>query len=475
GVCEDRKGLSQVLVLTKFQKEKEMRKTKIAVLFSVMMIITMLISACGPATTPTETKTEADTQVTKETTAPEEEETEAPTAIEEPAKQVTISFWHAYNADVEAKFLDEVLIPQFEADHPSIKVQSLLVPYDQFRRKLLIALSGGSAPDVARVDIIWTPELADQGALAKLDEVMSDFSELEDAVLPGPLSTNYYKGHYYGLPLDTNTRVLAYNKDMFAAAGIENPPATIDEFLADCEKIKALGEGKYCFADGGTYAWAVNPWIWSMGGDVTDPEVTKATGYFNGEKTANAYKLLKDMLDNGYLHPGITGGGLDTWGSFAQDQVAMILEGPWFPSLFGSQFPDKQYGLALMPAGDGGSISVVGGEDIVMFEQSENKEAAAEFIRYMLSEKVQLQWAEKGQMPVIKSAADSDVIKNHPYFGIFLQQLETAKARSPHPAWSQMEEVMTNAGAAILTGTTDVQAALDEAATKMDELMASYQ
>ena len=155
-----------------------MRKTKIAVLFSVMMIITMLISACGPATTPTETKTEADTQVTKETTAPEEEETEAPTAIEEPAKQVTISFWHAYNADVEAKFLDEVLIPQFEADHPSIKVQSLLVPYDQFRRKLLIALSGGSAPDVARVDIIWTPELADQGALAKPDEVMSDFSEL---------------------------------------------------------------------------------------------------------------------------------------------------------------------------------------------------------------------------------------------------------------------------------------------------------
>ena len=51
-----------------------MRKTKIAVLFSVMMIITMLLSACGPATTPTETKTEADTQVTKETTAPEETE-----------------------------------------------------------------------------------------------------------------------------------------------------------------------------------------------------------------------------------------------------------------------------------------------------------------------------------------------------------------------------------------------------------------
>ena len=34
-----------------------------------------------------------------------------------------------------------------------------------------------------------------------------------------------------------------------------------------------------------------------------------------------------------------------------------------------------------MPAGDGGSISVIGGENIVMFENSENKEAAMEFLR----------------------------------------------------------------------------------------------
>jgi multiple sugar transport system substrate-binding protein len=80
------------------------------------------------------------------------------------------------------------------------------------------------------------------------------------------------------------------------------------------------------------------------GGDVTDPEVTKATGYFNGEKTANAYKLLKDMLDKWLLTSWDYWGWIRYLGSFAQDQVAMILEGPWFPSLFGSQFPDKQYG-----------------------------------------------------------------------------------------------------------------------------------
>jgi multiple sugar transport system substrate-binding protein len=449
-----------------------MLKRKLSVLFTALIAGAMLLSACATAATPAAT----DTPATGAAPTPSAPAAAGSTSTPQQAsKPVTITFWHAYNADVEAKFLDEVLIPQFEAEHPNIKIQSLLVPYDQFRRKLLIALSGGSAPDLARIDIIWTPELADQGALAKLDQVMPDFSTLKDAVLAGPLSTNYYRGSYYGLPLDTNTRVLVYNKDMFAAAGIQNPPATIDEFLTDCGKIKALGSDKYCFADGGTYGWAVGPWIWSMGGAITDPEVTKTTGYFNGPKTAAAYKFLKDMLDKGYLHPGITGSQVDVWGSFDKDQVAMILEGPWFPSLFGKQFPDKQYGLAPMPAGEGGSVSVVGGENIVMFQQSQNKEAAAEFMRFMLSEKVQLQWADKGQMPVIKSAANSDTIKNHPYFGIFFQQLQNAQARPPHPAWSQMEETVTNTGTAILTGKTDVQAGLDDAAKKMDAVMAPYQ
>ncbi len=445
-----------------------MNVRRISMMLSLFMLLALVLSACAPSSSTTPAPTGV-----VETVVVEKEKVVTPTAA--PEGPVTISFWHAYNADVEAKFLEQTIIPAFEAQHPNIKVQAVLVPYDQFRRKLLIALSGGTAPDVARVDIIWVPELADQGALAKLDETMTDFEALKDQMLPGPLSTNFFQGHYYGLPLDTNTRVLVYNKAMFAAAGIEKAPTTIDEFLAVCEKIKQLGEGKYCFADGGTYAWAVNPWIWSFGGDITDPQITKASGYVNSPETAAAYQFLKDGVDKGYIHPGIKGGGVDAWGGFAKDEIAMLLEGPWFPPLFGSQFPDKDYGLALMPAGKGGSISVVGGEDIVIFQQSQHKEAAAEFVRFMLSEETQLKWVETGQMPVLKSAGDSEVIKNHPFFGVFLEQLKTAKARTPHPAWARMEEKLTNTGQAILAGEGTVQENLDRLATDLDALLASSQ
>lgn len=436
------------------------KNSKFVAVLGILVILGMALASCAPAATPTAEKIIVENTVQVEVT---------PTP--QPEGPVTITFWHGYNADVEAKYLDEVLIPEFEAANPNINVEAVLVPYDQFRRKLLIALSGGTAPDLARVDIIWVPELADQGALANLDETWPDFAAYSEQFLPGPLSTNLYNGAHYGLPLDTNTRVLVYNKDMFAAAGITEAPKTMDDFTAACEKIKTLGDDKYCFADGGTYAWAVNPWIWSFGGDVTDPEITTATGYYNGGDTAAAYQFLKDGVDKGYIHPGILGGGVDAWGSFAQDQVAMVLEGPWFPPLFGSQFPDKDYGMALLPAGPGGSVSVVGGEDIVLFQQSENKDAAMTFMKYMLSEETQLKLVSVGQMPVLKSAVDSDTIKNHEFFGIFLEQLETAKARTPHPQWSKIEEIMTNTGSAILNGDVEVQTGLDQAASEIDPLL----
>ncbi|HEX7975769.1 MAG TPA: extracellular solute-binding protein [Anaerolineales bacterium] len=454
------------------------RKTVFA-LVSALVALAIVLAACAPAAAPTTGAPAAavtvqsvkETVQVKETVIVEKEKLVTPTPA--PAGPVTITFWHGYNADVETPFVEKTIIPAFEAAHPNIKVQSVQVPYDQFRRKLLTAIAGGTAPDLIRADIIWVPEFADMGALAPLDQVMKDFNTLKDSVFPGPLSTNFLNDHYYGLPLDTNTRVLVYNKDMFAAAKIDKAPATIDEFLADCEKIKALGPKKYCFADGGTYAWAVNPWIWSFGGDLTDPGISKATGFLNGADSVAAFQFLKDALDKGYIHPGIKGGGLDTWGSFGKDEVAMILEGPWFPPSFTKQFPNKQYGLALMPAGKGGSTSVVGGEDIVMFQQSQNKEAAAEFIRFMLSMDTQTQMASVGQMPVLKAASEGDNLKKLPdYFGIFLEQLKTAKARTPNPAWSKMEEVLTNAGAAILAGKVDVQKSLDDAAAKIDPLIA---
>jgi len=440
-------------------------RSKSLTVFSLLITLILLLAACGTAATPV---------AVPQTVVVTQEVQQVVTATPAPAGPVTLTFWNAYSATAEEPYVEKTLIPAFEASHPNITVQAVNIPYDQFHQKLLTAIAGGTAPDVARLDIIWQPEFANLGALVPLDQTMSDFSTYQNAVFPGPLATTFYQGHYYGLPLDTNTRVLIYNKTVLQQAGIANPPATTDEFLADCAKIKALGPNHYCFADGGMYGWATGPWVWSFGGDFASPDLSKATGFINGPDTVAAYTFLKNALDAGYIHPGIKGGGVDTNAGLANGSIAMDLDGPWFFASFPTQFPNVQIGSALMPAGKAGSISVVGGEDIAEFQESKNQAAATEFIRFMLSPEAQFGMASVGQMPVLQSSLDSANLSKMPtYFGIFFQQLKTAKARTPTPLYNRIETIFSNDGTAILAGKMTVQAGLDDAASKIDPLLAN--
>lgn len=386
------------------------------------------------------------------------------------ATPVTISFWHGYNP-VETKAFDEKIRPAFEQAHANVKIQAQAVPYDDFHKKLLTAIAGGNAPDTIRADIVWVPEFADMGALAQLDSLMEDFASLKNQVYDGPLSTNFWRGHYYGLPLDTNCRALLWNKELYDRASVAGPPKTIDDFKAACEKIKSLGKDIYGYGDGGVYAWAVCPWIWSFGGNLTDPDLTKATGFLNSPETMAAYSFMVDQVKRGIWHPGILGGGFDSGKLYATDHLANALDGPWAPPILKQSYPNKPIHWGLMPAGKGGGISVIGGEDIVLFQQSKSKAEAAEFIRFMLRRETQQTMADVGQMPVLKEFTGSDYMKNHPYFGIFAEQMNSARARPPHPKWPQVEDVLTTTGQLIVRGEKPVGPALDEAAKKIDALL----
>jgi multiple sugar transport system substrate-binding protein len=378
---------------------------------------------------------------------------------------VTIKFWHTYNeVSPENQTLTDTLIPMFEAAHPNIKVESVPYPYDGFRQALLTAAAGGEGADVVRLDIIWSPEFAAQGILMNLSEKMSDFQQYADAVFPGPLSTNAYDGAYYGLPLDTNTRVLVYNP-----AVMPEPPKTIDELAAMCAD---LPEGSFLFSDGGTYGWAILPWIWSFGGDVTDPEIAMATGYVNGEKTVAAVQFIADMVKDGCFSDGFIGSGLDTWGGYFGGTIYSMLEGPWFYPTQESQYPDFKVGAALMPAGEGGPVSVVGGENIVVSASSAHPDEAMEFVRFTQSEEYQLEMSKVGQLTVLSSLLKNEYFVNHPYYGIFLEQLQTAKARTPHPAYTQIETVLGDAAQLVLRGEMSAQEAMDAAAEEIDALLA---
>ncbi|OJV80973.1 MAG: hypothetical protein BGO37_15785 [Cellulomonas sp. 73-92] len=385
----------------------------------------------------------------------------------------TVTFWHAYSADSpEVKTLETVLIPKFEQAHPKVKVDAVAVPYDQLHQKLVTAVAGDTLPDLVRSDIMWVPELANLGVLVPLDQQLPDFSTFAGQVYPGALATNAYKGHYYGLPLDTNTRVLLYNKDALAKAGITQPPATFDELKADAPKLTAAGV--YAFADNSTSGWNVLPWIWSAGGAVTDDKVTKATGYLNSAKSVAGVQLLVDLYQQKAIPDIILGGtgGTATSDGLATGAYGTILDGPWMYPIFQSQYPDFKLQAAPMPSGPGGSVSVVGGESVVMTQSSKNKDAAAEFMRFLLSQDSQYEMAKVGQMSVLSALGDK-LVGINAYYAPFVKQLANAQPRTPTPAWPKIDDILKAQIQKALQG-EPVQQALDEAAAQIDPLLAQY-
>jgi len=380
-------------------------------------------------------------------------------------KQATITFWHTYNTDgPETKQLNDVVIPAFQKVCPNITVKAVVMPYDGLHDQLVTAVSGGGLPDVMRMDIIWTPEFAKIGALAEVDQ-LPGFDAIKSKVFPGPLATNIYQGKYYGVPLDTNTQVLIYNTDLVPTA-----PKTLDDVRKAAEALKGQKD-KWGLALGGDGPWNVFPWFWTAGGSVTNDDYTKATGYLDSDASVAALQWLVDMNKDGLLGPSSVGKKPDAWGGFKAGNCGMLSDGPWFFPIIGLGMGPNVVG-APMPTGPGGSISVVGGENFVIFKTSPNQDAAWAFAQYMLSDEAQEAMAKVGQMPVTQSASQSDAVTSVPYLAPYVTQLQTAKPRTVTPAWPKLDKILTDAFDAALRGTKSASQALHDAAAQIDPLLA---
>lgn len=439
-----------------------MKKHSLFVVLSVLLVLGVMLTACQKAATPEVVEAPTEAPV-----VPTEEPVE-PTAA--PVEPVTVRYWHTMS-DPEAAQLDTV-IAAFETANPGVKVESTRYAYGDFKTAILTAIAGGDAPDVIRLDIAWVSEFAAQGALMQLDGVLPDFDAIAAAVFPGPLSTNKWEGHYFGLPQNTNTQVLLYNKAMFDAAGIANPPATMEEFASVACQLSDPDNDIYGYAQGGTYFWAPAPVFYAMGGQIVDADISTATGYVNGAGSVAAFTMLKQLYDDGCLSPNLLGGGIATDAGHATGIYAMIIDGPWMVDIYKSNYPDFEVNFAPIPTGpDGTTSSVVGGEDVVILESSANKEAAMKWMTYLMSEETQIAMAKVGMMPTLSSLTGSEELPA--YFEIFMQQLETAQARVPSPVWSDMDSAINNAYQRILNGEQTVQEALDQAAEEINALIAN--
>ncbi len=377
-----------------------------------------------------------------------------------------VMFWHTYSEGEEALFLEEV-VPMFNEQYPDIEIESVRMPYDGLKQQIITAYTGNVAPDVMRMDIGWVAEFAKQGILEEVS-LFEEFAGLKDNFFAGSLSTNFYNGKYYGLPLNTNTKIAIYSKAVLAELGVTETPKTFDEMIALARLLKEKDD-RWGLTPQGFGPWGFLPYFWTLGGKITDDEYTVATGYLNSADSIAAVQELYDYYKEGLIGPAMFGEQPDAWGGMAGGNYLWIDDGPWYFSIIGQTAIDSTV-VSTIPAGKGGSVSVVGGEDLVMFNKTENKDASWTFMQFMMTDDVQKIMAKTGMIPVTKTAADS--LTDVPdYVATYIEQLKTAQPRTPSANWGSIEQVLSLAIESVFRDEKTPTEALNAAASEIDALL----
>ncbi len=455
-----------------YRKGGNTMKKYFQIFITLVLVGVMVLSGCGKSGNETNSVSEPEAEARgeeKDEVKVDSEKTQGDEVAEsepEEVEKVKITYWHNYGADKESPYFEDVILPMFHEKYPNIEVEVIGQGNDGYRESIVIAAGTGSTPDVARLDLTDVSGLANIGALLPLEE-MDGFDELANSVFAGPLATNLYKGHYYGLPLDTNCKAGVFNMNALNDIGLTEIPETMEALIeasrgADKPTINVSSAGE----------WDFIPYFWLFGGVMTDEGFTKASGYLDSQESINAMKELVKLHDEGILTIKEIDGTVDAWDGIKSGEYVTFFEGPWFFTFTGDW---KELGLkpALIPSYKGKTTSVVGGESIGIFSSTEHPKETFAFVEFLLSDQVQvLMGKEMGQMPVLKSAAANAEFNQDEVWSIYLEQLNTAQTRVPSPESPTIQEYLKDAFDGIMRGDIGVEDGLSEAAQLIDSVLA---
>lgn len=384
---------------------------------------------------------------------------------ETPKEKVKLTFWHNYGADKETPYFAETILPMFNEKYPDIEVEVVAQGSDQYQQLIVTSMGTNTTPDLARIDLTHLAGFAKQGALAALDQ-MEGFPQLKDSVFEGTLASNLYQGKYYGLPLGTNCKALVINLKNLQKLGFSSLPGTMEEYI---EASKKNSPGKYTMSVSSAGEWDILPYFWLFGGVLTDDRFTKASGYFDSQQSIDALNKIAEIHRDKVLTIKEIDGTPDAWDGIKTDEYVLFAEGPWFFA-FNSDWKDIGLSVATIPTYKGTSASITGGESVVMFNNTKNPKEAFEFLKFLLSEEVQvLMGVNMGQMPVLKVAAQSEQFKQNEVWSVYLKQLESAVTRIPSPQKSVIEQYIKDAFDPVLRGEISAAESLRKYAKLIDE------
>lgn len=382
-----------------------MKKRLIAGLLAGVMVLSL--TACGGASK--EAGTEAQESTASEETTEEETAGAEETVSTEPVElNVTTTF--AGEDGNAANF--KKAVSDWEAETGNTVVDTSATSDETFKTRVITDFETGSEPDVLFFfNGADANNFIEAGKVVSIDEIRAKYPEYADNMNDDLIAASLVDGKKYAVPVNGYWEAMFVNTEILEAAGVTMPGAdyTMEQFKADCEKIKAAGYTPIAAALGNIphYWWEFA--IFNNQSPETHVEVPTNVEDENGKAWVAGMNDIKELYELGYF-PDNTLSATDdeTFAMFTEGKAAFLIDGSWKvggivnacqsdpedPSTIDAVKLDK-FDVTYVPGnGDRKATDLIGGLSMGYYitkkawDDPAKRAAAVSFVEHMTSDEV---------------------------------------------------------------------------------------
>jgi multiple sugar transport system substrate-binding protein len=379
---------------------------------------------------------------------------------------VELEYWNPFTGP-DGPYMGQ-MTDAFNAENPNIQV--VMTSQAEYYTQLGTAAASNTLPDVAIIHADQVATQAFRNVIRPIDDLVSQIgvsgSDFPEAVW----QAGEVAGSRYTIPLDIHPGVLYYNADLLAQAGLSAPPTNDAEFQQAAQALTA-GENKGFLVTSGFFSQMIfMTLLHQYGGSEFNADGTEAT--FNSEAGVRALQWMVDAQQR-YGEPNLeTDAEIN---GFKTGTAGMMMNGIWqMTNVTGEAVEFAGMATAVPTFGDQPAVWA-GSHQLALPAQPEadpcRDAGAAIFIKYLLDNSVE--WSRAGQIPANTTVRESEAFLAIEPQASIAPSVENAFFPPSVPGITDATGPMTEAVSAVMAGTqTDIQAALDEAKARADQILA---
>ena len=305
---------------------------------------------------------------------------------------ISITYWGLW----EPPEVMASLISDYEKENPNVKINYVRKSFSQYETSLSNQLAQPASPDIVRIHNTWTPMLQKYltpmpSNVMTLSTYTSTFYGTAKEAFSGT------DGQIYAIPLEVDSLLMFYNKDLFEKEGIESPPENWDDLVDIAKQLTKTSDDTITQAGAAIgsinnirHADEILALLYLQNGadvidgttiDLSDDKFIKAIGFYTD--FINTHKVWNDGFG-------------DDLQMFIDGKLGIMFAPSWRVFDIMKSNPNINFDVAPMPQAIGVELDSSNAVQLASYwgeavsKNSKNKDVAWDFIRF-LSEKEQMQ------------------------------------------------------------------------------------